>query len=68
MDRTFLAVAATFSAVKPYSLKSRPAGAEAPKWSMHTVAPSRPTYLCQPKLEAAYTATRARTAEGITDS
>ena len=51
---TFIAVAATFSAVKPNSSKRVLYGAEAPKPCMQITAPSRPTYLCQPKVRAGF--------------
>ena len=52
----------------PKCLNSSPAGAEAPKLSMPTTAPSRPTYLPQKPVTPASTATRRRTALGSTDS
>ena len=59
-------VLTTFSFVKPNFSKSFAAGADAPKPFIVTVAPSRPTYLPQPKSAAASTATRARTSCGRT--
>ncbi|ENO90399.1 Permease protein PstA [Thauera linaloolentis 47Lol = DSM 12138] len=58
--RTFLTAAATASAVMPKSLNSSPAGADSPKRSMPTTSPSRPTYLRQPSVTPASTATRGR--------
>ena len=62
------AVATTLSTVKPNFSRHTPPGAEAPKLSIDTVAPSKPAYLCQPKELEASTTTRLRTAAGSTDS
>src|SRR5690606_29975826 len=56
------------SAVKPKCSNSTPPGALAPKRSMPTTAPSRPTYWRQKPVMPASTATRLRTALGSTDS
>ena len=60
--------AAAFSAVKPYSLKIRSPGAEAPQVSIVKVFPLRPIYLPQPKLEPASIARRLVTEGGSTSS
>src|SRR2546421_587423 len=44
---TLLTALATFSGVKPKNLKRSAAGADSPKRSMPTTAPSRPTYFLQ---------------------
>src|SRR5207244_8602745 len=45
--KMLLTALATFSGVKPKNLKRSPAGADSPKRSMPTTAPSRPTYFLQ---------------------
>src|SRR6185436_14233866 len=59
---TRFTVAAMFSAVKPKNLKSAAAGADSPKRSRPTTAPrgssAAPTYLRQPSVAPASTATR----------
>src|SRR6185436_8189094 len=59
---TRFTVATTFSTVKPKNLKSGAAGADSPKRSIPMIAarPSSvaPTYLCQPPVALASTATR----------
>ena len=54
--------------LKPYSLKIRSPGAEAPQVSIVSVLPARPTYLPQPKLVPASIAKRFVTAAGRTSS
>src|SRR6185503_11472613 len=51
---------AMFSAVKPKCLKRSPAGADSPKRSMPTTAPSSPTYLRQKSVTPASIATRGK--------
>ena len=61
-----LALATTFSTVKPNFSRQTGPGAEAPKRSIEMQAPSKPVYLCQPKELEASTTTRLRTAAGST--
>src|SRR4051812_28561488 len=65
---SFLAAATTFSAVMPSSFMTVPPGAERPKRSMPTTAPSSPTYLAQVELTVASMATRLRHDLGSTSS
>src|SRR5690606_30902676 len=62
------AAATTASTVMPKCRYRSPAGALAPKVSMPTTAPSRPTYWRQQPVTPASTATRLRTDDGSTDS
>src|SRR3569832_21854 len=56
--KTDFTAVTTFSGVKPKCLNKTPAGADSPKVSMPTTAPSRPTYLRQKSVTPASTATR----------
>src|SRR5207237_57659 len=58
------ACSATLSAVNPSSAITLSPGAEAPKWSRETDAPSSPIQRSQPTLEAASTDRRARRGGG----
>jgi len=63
---TVFAVPTICGAVKPNSDRRSFSGAEAPKVSMPTCAPSKPINRCQPMLPAASMDTRARQASGRT--
>jgi hypothetical protein len=67
-QRNDLATATTFSTVKPKCGINASIGADAPKRSMPTTPPSRPTYLRQKSVTPASIATRLRQALGSTDS
>src|SRR5690606_20317942 len=60
--KTCSTVLTTRCAVRSKCLNSAPAGADSPKPSRPTTAPSRPTYLYQPDVEPASMATRGRPA------
>src|SRR5206468_12240373 len=64
----FLASSTMRSALKPNFFCSSFSGADAPKVLMPRTLPVRPTYWCQPNVEAISTATRAVTDDGMTDS
>src|SRR5690606_4397379 len=67
-QRRALAASTTRSTVKPKCGIRSSIGALAPKVSMPTTAPSRPTYLRQKPVTPASIATRLRQASGSTDS
>src|SRR5271157_2602415 len=71
-DRALLmlsrAFAITLSTVKPKCAINSLIGADAPKSSCPTTSPASPTYLLQPKVVPASTATLARTPGGSTSA
>ncbi|AAO35895.1 phosphate transport system permease protein pstA [Clostridium tetani E88] len=66
--KTSSAFLTKFSIVNPNSLNNTSPGADAPKWSIDRMSPSKPKYLCHPKEDAASTANLFVTFDGKTSS